>query len=176
MAGGMDGFDPSVTVAKIREQLDHPVIDSDGHLVEVRPVAMEYIARAGGSDIAQRFTDEQRATFLSRDWYGLSDAERMARWTHRPPFWGEPLRNHGLDLATVSFPDLLYPRLDQLGIDFTVLPDHRHQPAGVPRRRRSARLLSRAQRLLRRSLDATCRPRDARRDHSDGHARRGGRG
>ncbi len=117
----MDEFAPSPEVVKIREQLGHPVIDSDGHLVEFRPVAMEYIERAGGSDIAQRFTDEQRATFLSRDWYGLTDDERMVRWTHRPPFWGEPLRNHGLDLATATFPDLLYRRLDQLGIDFTVL-------------------------------------------------------
>jgi predicted TIM-barrel fold metal-dependent hydrolase len=116
-----DEFEPNATIAKIREQLDHPVIDSDGHLVEVRPVAMEYIARAGGSDIAARFAEQQRSTFLSRDWYGLSDAERMARWTHRTPFWGEPLRNGGLDLATVSFPDLLYRRLDQVGLDFAVL-------------------------------------------------------
>jgi predicted TIM-barrel fold metal-dependent hydrolase len=117
----VDRFDPSAEVARIRARLDHPVIDSDGHLLEVRPVAMEYIAAAGGSDIAKRFTDEQRSTFLSRDWYGLSDAERRARWTHRTPFWGEPLRNHGLDLATASFPDLLHARLDQIGIDFTVL-------------------------------------------------------
>ena len=82
----MERFDPSPAVAKIRAALDHPVVDSDGHLVEVRPVAMEYIERAGGSDIARRFGEEQRATFLSRDWYGLSDAERMTRWTHRPPF------------------------------------------------------------------------------------------
>jgi predicted TIM-barrel fold metal-dependent hydrolase len=117
----MERFEPSPSVAKIREQLDHPVIDSDGHLVEVRPVAMEYIANVGGADTARRFAEEQRSTFLSRDWYGLSPSERMARWTHRPPFWGEPLRNRGLDLATASFPDLLYRRLDQLGIDFTVL-------------------------------------------------------
>jgi len=117
----MDAFEPDPAIAKIRERLGHPVIDSDGHLVEVRPVAMEYIGRAGGRDIARRFSEEQRSTFLSRDWYGLSPAERMARWTHRPPFWGEPLRNRGLDLATASFPDLLYRRLDQLGIDFAVL-------------------------------------------------------
>ena len=117
----MDDFAVSAAVARIREQLGHPVIDSDGHLVEVRPVAMEYIARAGGADMATRFAEEQRSTFLSRDWYGLSDAERRARWTHRPPFWGEPLRNRGLDLATASFPDLMYRRLDQIGIDFTVL-------------------------------------------------------
>jgi predicted TIM-barrel fold metal-dependent hydrolase len=117
----MDRFEPSPAVARIRERLGHPVIDSDGHLVEVRPIAMEYIARAGGADIVRRFAEEQRATFLSRDWYGLTDAERRARWTRRPPFWGEPLRNRGLDLATASFPDLLYRRLDQIGIDFTVL-------------------------------------------------------
>ena len=96
----MDAFEPSATVSKIREQLGHPVIDSDGHLVEVRPVAMEYIARAGGADIIKRFNEEQRSTFLSRDWYGLSETERMTRWTHRTPFWGEPLRNRGRDLAT----------------------------------------------------------------------------
>jgi predicted TIM-barrel fold metal-dependent hydrolase len=117
----MERFRPNPTTVRIREQLDHPVIDSDGHLVEFRPVAMEYIAKAGGADLVKRFTEEQRSTFLSRDWYGLSDVERVARWTHRTPFWGEPLRNHGLDLATVQFPDLLYRRLDQIGIDFTVL-------------------------------------------------------
>jgi predicted TIM-barrel fold metal-dependent hydrolase len=117
----MDRFPPSPTVTRIRERLGHPVIDSDGHLVELRPVAMEYIVKAGGADMARRFTEEQRSTFLSRDWYGLSDAERMSRWARRPPFWGEPLRNRGLDLATATFPDLLYQRLDQLGIDFAVL-------------------------------------------------------
>ena len=134
---------------------------------------MEYIARAGGSDIAQRFAEEQRATFLSRDWYGLSEAERMARWTHRPPFWGEPLRNHGLDLATASFPDLLYRRLDQLGIDFTVLfPTIGINPQGYADEEVRARVLPRAQRLLRRPLDGSSRPHDPGGDHPDGHARR----
>ena len=72
-------------------------------------------------DIAQRFSEEQRSTFLSRDRYGLSDSERALRWTHRPPFWGEPLRNHGLDLATASFPDLLHRRLDQIDLAKVVL-------------------------------------------------------
>ena len=117
----MEQFRPNPNVARIRERLAHPVIDSDGHLVELRPVAMEYIVKAGGADMRRRFVEEQRSTFLSRDWYGLSQAERMSRWTRRPPFWGEPLRNGGLDLATATFPDLLYNRLDQLGIDFAVL-------------------------------------------------------
>ena len=113
--------------------------------------------------MAERFAEEQRSTFLSREWYGLSEAERMARWTHRPPFWGEPLRNHGLDLATATFPDLLYRRLDQLGIDFTVLyPTIGINPQGYADEATSARLLSRPQRLLRRPLDGSPRPHDAR--------------
>ncbi len=118
---GMEPFPPTPAVRRIRERLGHPVIDSDGHLVELRPVAMEYIVRSGGADMATRFAEEQRSTFLSRDWYGLSQAERVARWARRTPFWGEPLRNGGLDLATATFPDLLYRRLYQLGIDFAVL-------------------------------------------------------
>jgi predicted TIM-barrel fold metal-dependent hydrolase len=117
----MERFSPSPTIARIREQLDQPVIDSDGHLVELRPVAMEYIVGAGGADMAERVIEEQRSTSLSREWYGLSQAERMSSWVRRPTFWSEPLRNHGLDLATATFPDLLFSRLDQLGIDFAVL-------------------------------------------------------
>ena len=117
----MERFSPSPTVAKIRERLGHPVIDSDGHLIELRPVAMEYIAKAGGADMAERVLEEQRSTSLSREWYGLSQAERMSRWARRPTFWSEPLRNHGLDLATATYPDLLHRRLDQIGIDFAVL-------------------------------------------------------
>jgi predicted TIM-barrel fold metal-dependent hydrolase len=101
--------------------MGHPVIDSDGHLLELRPVAMEYIVKAGGADMPARILDEQRTTSLSREWYGLSEAERLAGWVRRPTFWSEPLRNHGLDLATATFPDLLYRRLDQIGIDFAVL-------------------------------------------------------
>ena len=138
---------------------------------------MEYIARAGGSDIARTLHRGAAVDVpLARLVRPQPTTERMARWTHRPPFWGEPLRNHGLDLATATFPDLLYRRLDQLGIDFTVLyPDHRHQPAGVRRRRRAPRVLSRSQRLLRRPLDGSPRPHDAGGDHPDGHARGGDR-
>jgi predicted TIM-barrel fold metal-dependent hydrolase len=117
----MERFSPHPTIAAIRERLGHPVIDSDGHLAELHPVAMEYIAKAGGAAVAAGVTEQQRSTSLSREWYRLSQAERMSRWVRRPTFWFEPLRNHGLDLATVTFPDLLYRRLDQLGIDFTVL-------------------------------------------------------
>jgi predicted TIM-barrel fold metal-dependent hydrolase len=117
----MDRFQPSERIEQIRKRLDCPVIDSDGHLTEFRPVLMEYIAKAGGSNMPNRFIQARQGTFLDPAWYGLADAERMARWTHRPPFWGESLADHGVDVATAMFPDLLYRRLDELGIDFAVL-------------------------------------------------------
>ena len=33
--------------AKVREQLDHPVIDADGHWVELFPIFFDFIAEVG---------------------------------------------------------------------------------------------------------------------------------
>ena len=40
--------------------------------------------------------------------------------TPRGPWWGSPARQT-IDLATALFPELLYERLDELGIDFGVI-------------------------------------------------------
>ena len=117
----MERFERSEHVARIRKNANHPFIDSDGHIQEFAPVAFEYVVKAGGSDMMSRFYAQQRFTSVSREWYGLSESERRARWTHRPAHWGQPLRNRGLDLATAMFPDLMYQRLDELGIDYAVL-------------------------------------------------------
>src|SRR5208337_1296610 len=106
--------------AEIRAQLTHPVIDSDGHLSEYLPVLREYLAAAGGKNIMQGFGRAFGKTFLSTEWYGLTPAERRELRSKRPPFWGVPTKNT-LDLATSLFPDLLYERLDEIGLDFAVL-------------------------------------------------------
>ncbi len=46
--------------------------------------------------------------------------QRRAERLLRPPWWALPTKNT-LDRATVTFPKLLYERLDQTGIDFAVL-------------------------------------------------------
>jgi predicted TIM-barrel fold metal-dependent hydrolase len=61
-----------------------------------------------------------RETPLSPDWYGLSPAQRRDVWAKRPPFFATPAENT-LDLATSFFPKLLYSRLDEIGLDYTVL-------------------------------------------------------
>lgn len=105
----------------IRAKLGHPVIDSDGHLTEFLPVAREYINKVGGNDMFNRVLAAREDTFLTKRWYELSEAQRRDEWARRPAFWGSPLKNHGLDLATSLFPDLMYARLDEMGLDFTVL-------------------------------------------------------
>jgi predicted TIM-barrel fold metal-dependent hydrolase len=54
------------------------------------------------------------------DWYALSPEERARRRVARPPWWGSPARNTR-DLATAMFPRLFYERLDELGIDFSIV-------------------------------------------------------
>ena len=39
---------------KIREQLDHPVIDTDGHMLEFTPVFFDYLKMVGGPEIVER--------------------------------------------------------------------------------------------------------------------------
>ena len=60
--------------AKVREQLDHPVIDADGHWVELFPVFFDYIAEVGSPADVDTF----RARYGHRfhGWYELTVEER----------------------------------------------------------------------------------------------------
>ena len=46
---------PSDEVRQIRSKIDHPVIDSDGHLIEYIPVVRDFIAEDFGKDMAAAF-------------------------------------------------------------------------------------------------------------------------
>lgn len=104
----------------IRARLKHPVIDSDGHFTEYGPLLREYITKLGGKSAIADFAAASRKTFTSMEWYQLNLEERREKWAKRPPFFALPAANT-LDLATSLFPDLLYERLDEIGLDFTVL-------------------------------------------------------
>ena len=106
--------------AAIRAQLDHPVIDSDGHFLELVPVFLDYLKAAGGRDLAAAFEAAWGDTYISPDWYAQSEAERVDLRTVRPPFWNVPTKNTR-DLATAMLPKLLYERLEEMGLDFAVL-------------------------------------------------------
>jgi predicted TIM-barrel fold metal-dependent hydrolase len=113
---------------EVHGRLGHPVIDSDGHFAEVMPVFFDYLKTVGGPKLLERFHRE----FLSPTscmvanmnsmyrWHRMSSQERRADAAPRPPFYGSPTRNT-LDRATAMLPRLMYERLGEMGLDFTVL-------------------------------------------------------
>jgi predicted TIM-barrel fold metal-dependent hydrolase len=101
----------------VRENLNHPVIDGDGHVQEYHPIFIEYFREVAGPTVTQRYLDSRLRT---RPWYVNSPEERYEKRIYRPPFWTMPAKNT-LDLATAMLPDLFRARLDDMGIDFAVV-------------------------------------------------------
>jgi predicted TIM-barrel fold metal-dependent hydrolase len=102
-------FVPSDEVAKIRRSIDHPIIDGDGHQLEFFPLVRELLVEAAGADVARSFD-----TWIS---------QRHSFGPGFPPirqFDALPSENT-LDRMTLSLPELLYRRLDEIGIDFALL-------------------------------------------------------
>jgi predicted TIM-barrel fold metal-dependent hydrolase len=99
--------------ARIRASLTHPVIDSDGHIVESQPAAMTYLAEIAGKGAVDRY----------HAWQGRlapTPEQRLDERLMRLPFWNFPSKNT-LDRATVTLPALLNERMAEFGFDFTVL-------------------------------------------------------
>lgn len=114
------GTHETLSSAEIRARLDHPVIDSDGHLIEVMPHYFDYLKDVAGQGLADRFTPARLAWHPSSDWDSLSRKERAEKRKARYAWWPNPMKNT-LDRATASLPKLLYSRLDEFGIDFAVV-------------------------------------------------------
>ena len=105
--------------SQIKSRLEHPVIDADGHMVEVFPVLFDYLKQVGGPEM----TDRTWASFRrsnSRGWYDMSVAERRHNNQLRPAFWAAPTENT-LDRATAMLPRLMHERLPEMGIDYSVV-------------------------------------------------------
>jgi predicted TIM-barrel fold metal-dependent hydrolase len=105
--------------AKIRERLNHPIIDSDGHVAEFEPAFFDYLRSVAGATMVERFKSLPDSPLRFR-WYQLSPEERRRQRVPRPHWWVHPTRNT-LDRATSSLPKLLYQRLDEMGLDFTII-------------------------------------------------------
>ena len=87
-------------------KFDHPIIDTDGHLLEVIPHVAEYVRELGSAAVADRFVAQHSL--------GLTAiGGKAVAW------WGTP--RDALDRATAFMPKLLHERLPELGIDFAVV-------------------------------------------------------
>ncbi len=100
-------------IERIKNKLDHPVIDADCHVIEFTPVFLDYLKAVGGSEIAARFAKRQV------NWYKMSGQERLDKQRTRTPWWALPSANT-LDRATAMLPGLLNKRLDEMGIDYAI--------------------------------------------------------
>ena len=129
-------FVRSDEVDAIRKQLDHPVIDGDGHLIEYNPLVRDFLVEIAGEEVAKGFDQMLGGSALARQ--VPLEAKRGLGMT-RFAWWGVPTRNT-LDRATAMMPKLMYERLDELGLDYallfptygltvTALPDDALRPA-----------------------------------------------
>src|SRR5579863_3632389 len=101
----------------LRAGLDFPVIDSDGHWLEYGPVLVDYLRKVGGNAAADGFLSRDRnvaATIL------MSPDQRRDERRAQQAWWALPTKNTR-DRATALAPRLLHRRMDELGLDFTVL-------------------------------------------------------
>lgn len=105
--------------AEIRDRVGHPIIDSDGHVVEFEPALLDYIRDVGGSAMLERYKTAWDTGFYFR-WNHMTPEERREFRAPRPVWWPYPTKNT-LDRATAALPGLLYERLDEMGLDFTIL-------------------------------------------------------
>ncbi len=111
--------------ARIRQALSHPVIDADGHFVELSPVLDDALLAGleteGGSDLRDRYLASRATPFdTSTVLASRTAADTVDEWKAMPSWWGWQTRNTR-DRATSHLPALLYERLDEMGIDFSIL-------------------------------------------------------
>src|SRR5580658_6743508 len=114
-------LDAMATSTEIHARLTRPVIDIDGHMAEHFPTLAPYLEAEGLSlshPSLHRMIPPQGGT--DTPWHDQSPGERAATRTPRGPWWSAPSRQT-IDLATALFPELLYQRLDEIGIDFGVV-------------------------------------------------------
>jgi predicted TIM-barrel fold metal-dependent hydrolase len=110
----------STRSAELKSGLDHPVIDVDGHYIEVGSVLEGYAAEFGGPELASQV----RTIFDAIGGYFKDESDWKTRRdrgdSSLPIFWSTPTTNT-LDRATALIPRLLHERLGDFGIDFSIL-------------------------------------------------------
>lgn len=114
---GVAQYVPSAEVAEIRDQIDHPVIDGDGHLIEFVPWLRDLMVDVADESVAKRFDTLVHGSAAVR---GVPKEARRQLGVSRSSYWALPARNT-LDRATAMLPELLYDRLDEIGVDFALL-------------------------------------------------------
>ena len=95
--------------SKLRDKLDHPVIDGDGHIIESRFVLPDFLKQVGGESLVKRWED--------------AFARRFGQTGKRPKSlpWSAHTGKGTLDRVTCMLPNLYARRLEEAGVDFATL-------------------------------------------------------
>jgi predicted TIM-barrel fold metal-dependent hydrolase len=104
--------------ADIHRQLGYPVIDIDGHLLEHLPAVVPHLREHLSQGLFDRYAAGEFSPLLSVP--AGNNAERTPSRAPQVGWWGVPTRNT-LDRATCMIPGLLHERMDELGLDLSVL-------------------------------------------------------
>jgi predicted TIM-barrel fold metal-dependent hydrolase len=102
--------------ARIRAALGHPVVDADGHVIEFGPAFLDYLKRVAGAAVTERYL----AKVAAGGWFLMSPEERIRKRVLRPSTWSLPAKNT-LDRATAMLPRLFRERMDDIGLDFSIV-------------------------------------------------------
>jgi predicted TIM-barrel fold metal-dependent hydrolase len=104
---------------KVRSQLKHQVVDSDGHWLELHPVYADYLADVGGA----KAVDQYRAAVKNAPGYGggrlLTPEMRMVNRVRKQGWWTQPV--NARDRAAYTLPKLMHQSLDEWGIDVALI-------------------------------------------------------
>ena len=102
--------------AKIRAQLNHPVLDADGHWIESSVVFYEYLAETAGPGMVDKYIQSQERQVA---WYRATPAEREQKRMGRRTWWITTANT--IDFASGMMPGLFVERMQELGIDFSIM-------------------------------------------------------
>jgi predicted TIM-barrel fold metal-dependent hydrolase len=121
----MSTTEQGITAAEVRRRVGHPVVDGDGHFLELMPLVndeiMSYLEEAGGTALAERYQQQVRGPFDTAVFQADRSApEVVDRWASMPSWWGNPVADPR-ERATAHLPALMHERLDELGIDVMLI-------------------------------------------------------
>jgi predicted TIM-barrel fold metal-dependent hydrolase len=107
---------------EIRANLNHPVLDCDGHYIEFMPYYFDFVEQVGGLSMVEAFRKNRigETRMAPSPWNNMNREQRQHQLRWRRPFHALPSRNTK-DRATAMIPRLLYERMDEIGVDFGIL-------------------------------------------------------
>lgn len=104
-------------VQQIRRDIGHPIVDADAHHIEPIPVILEHLSEEFGGAMADRFVSQLKR---ARRAFDTSLEVRRDERIGVPVWWPMPTEQT-LDRATSTLPRLMHERMEEIGLDFSVV-------------------------------------------------------